>query len=132
MKRDIQSYIRKQPTQKLDKEDQIRIILEEFDFSLVNAVMTFLNWHWWRNDPNPGSPPIDRGVPTIDMLKENARYCLERVWNLPETDSHNYETGTGGFVATKSVYDGLKMLSLRFELTSWELDYDNVQNENYS
>ena len=40
-------------------------IIENFDFKRVHSVMEHLNWKW-----------IDKGVPSIDDLKDTARHLL--------------------------------------------------------
>jgi hypothetical protein len=107
----------------LGKEFQIETILEEVEFDKIRSVMIYLNWTWGLN----------REQPSIDKLKNVAKKLLESVWDMPEdNESSMCWTGTGGFVAYKQYFDGLKMLSLKFELTGWEFEYDDVQNENYS
>ena len=116
-------YSNGSPKQKLDKDFQIKVILEEVDFNQIYSVMTHLDWRWGLNGEQP----------SIDKLKSTAKDLLERVWNLPEEeDTSICWTGSGGFVAYKQYFDGLKMLSLKFELTGWEFEYDDVQNENYN
>lgn len=125
MYRDINRYLRPSdyPVQRLGKERQIEIILQETDFDKIHRAMVVLDWQWAY------SPT---GVPTIEEMKSQAKHYLEEVWNIPEDGiSEVYFTGSGGFMAYKYVIDGLKILSLKFELAGWEFDYDSVQSENY-
>lgn len=136
MSRDLQQYLRPNgsPKQRLGKDDQIRIILEEMDFDKIHKVMVFLDWVWVKPilDEHDGTHKFISAVPTIDELKTESKKWLEDVWNIPEReDVAIYSIGSGGLVAMKCVYDGLKMLSLTFELTNWEFDYNDVQSENY-
>lgn len=127
MKRNIKTYLYKNGIpnphqQHLSREDQIRIILEETNFDKINRVMTFLDWTWFSYN----------GVPTIEQLKTEAKRLLEDVYN----DSDDYEYPcitheTGGFVATRDMIDGIKMLSLDFVLTGWDFEYDDVTNAHY-
>lgn len=116
MNRSISPYIRK-PNQLLSGDDQIKIIMKEFDFEKVNRAMTLLDWQWFG---------VGR-VPTIEEIKEVANRLLNDVWNVDEDDSQFYTMGIGGLEAYKFVYDGLKYLELKFELCSWGLEYDDVQ-----
>ena len=124
--RNLQDYLRKNhPSQKIGKEDQIRIILEETDFEKIHNVMEYLNWCWMK------WPEMHFYLPSIEQLKQTAKDMLERVWDLDSEDFEYVFDSSGGFKAVKFTYDGLKMLSLHFELTGWEFDYEGVQSENY-
>jgi len=119
--RELLPYLKK-IEQKLGKEEQIKHILQETDFEKIHNVMVFLDWKW-----------VNCGVPTVARLKQKAKYHLEAAWDMEEDgESQHYYCGSGGFVARKMVYDGLKMLSLTFELAGWEMNYEDVQNEDYS
>ncbi len=135
MNRDIKKYLRPNgvPKQIMGRDDQIRIILEEMDFDKIHRTMVFLDWVWVKNEVDAnGRYDYKSAVPTIEDLKSDSKKWLEEVWNMPEReDAVIYSIGSGGLVAQKCVYDGLKMLSLTFELTKWEFDYDDVQSENY-
>lgn len=125
--RSLTPYLKK-INQVLGKEEQIKIIMREFDFEKVHGVMTFLGWKWWgaggHNQFN---------VPTIDEIKASSLYLLNEIWELPiDPESQINTLGSGGIMAERLNYDGLKMLSLRFELTGWSFDYDDVQSENYN
>lgn len=133
MQRDLQKYIRPNnlPKQVLGKEFQINDILEEFDFEKVHSVMVFLDWQYAK--PNPVTGVIEYYKPTIEDIKKSARKYLEHVWDMPTSeDAQVCHTGSGGFMAYRGFYDGLKILSLTFEIEEWGFDYDSVQSENYS
>lgn len=125
--RNLQDYLRKNnPSQKIGKEDQIRIILEETDFEKIHSVMEYLGWRWmaW--------PEMQYYAPSVETIKEKAKKLLEEVWNMhPQEDIEYLYISSGGLRATKLTYNGLKMLSLHFEITGWEFDYEGVQSENY-
>lgn len=125
--RNLQDYLRKNnSSQKIGKEEQIRIILEETDFKKIYDIMVYLDWGWFNWSE------MQYYIPRIEMLKEKAKSLLEQVWDMcPEEESEYLYICSGGFRASKMTYNGLKMLSLHFEITGWEFDYDGVQSENY-
>ena len=112
------------PVQRLNKDYQIEIIMDEFDWVRVHNVLTFLNWTWFRSN----SPT---GVPTIEEMKNAGRDYLERMWETEVTGENPQLncTGSGGLEAQRVIWDGLKILSLRFILSEWFFDYDDVQHE---
>jgi hypothetical protein len=114
----------KKPKQVIGRDEQIRVIMEETDFAKIHDTMTYLDWVWCNGD-------MTCSVPTIDMLKSNAISYLNAAWGFPDDDDEFYCTGSGGFMAYRFMYDGIKMLSLKFELTGWEFEYDEVTNEEY-
>lgn len=72
-------------------------IVEHFDFANVQKVMQFLNWTWAST----------AGVPSIEKLKETARYVLDSA--ITEYEKRGFpDTGmyceTGGFRATISKF----------------------------
>ena len=127
--RELAPYLRK-IEQKIGKDEQIKIILEETDFDKIFDVMNYLRWEWMYRDEDDN---VNFRVPDLETIKKTAKQCLEDVWNIEETgEDQFYFSGTGGFTAYKFVFDGLRCLSLKFELTGWNMDYEDVQNENYS
>jgi hypothetical protein len=112
-----------QDVQKLSREDQIKVILEETDFNKIQSVMTFLGWSWFD-----ASAP-DK-IPNVDELKEEAKRLLEDAYDDNNNESYSY-IATGGFTATRLMYDGIKMLSLDFSISGWNLSYYDVTSENY-
>ena len=48
-------------------KDRIELVMEQFDFEKVAAIMTLLDWKW---------SPLKR-VPTVDDLRETAKRLLE-------------------------------------------------------
>ena len=127
--RELAPYLRK-IEQKIGKDEQIQIILQETDFQKISDVMNFLRWEWLCVD-DAGYASF--GIPSLEIIKASAKRSLESAWDLEETgESQVYTSGSGGFTAYKFVFDGLKCLSLKFELTGWEMNYDDVQDENYN
>lgn len=125
--RSLTPYLKK-INQVLGKEEQIKIIMREVDFEKIHEVMTFLDWKWFRAGGHN-----QFNVPTIDEIKASSLYLLNEIWELPiDPESQINTLGSGGIMAERLNYDGLKMLSLRFELTGWSFDYDDVQSENYN
>lgn len=94
-------------------EEQIREIMEEFDFDNVWNTMNMLHWVWVSSN----------GVPDINQLKEAANR------NLHEAAKHFYNSdeqneilvGSGGFEATCNNYG----MRLRFVLEDWETKVDS-------
>lgn len=84
-----------------ERDEQIKVILEDFDFKKVHSTMTFLNWEWKFEN--------GRRVPSYQELEHNAKMQLRKAWESKE----NYEcVSLGGFEAVKM--DGV--LELRFVL----------------
>lgn len=73
---------------------QIELILNGFDFKSVHEYYVKTNWNW-----------INNGVPTIEKLKENAQYLLQKVYF---DTKESCMLGTGGFYAYKFSW-GLKL-----------------------
>lgn len=97
----------------MNLDTQIKIILNGIDFNKIQSVMDFLNWK------------IFGEIPSIDSLKTNATRLLTDAWNIEE----GYEIcalETGGMRVERFIYDGMKMLSFKFVLTSWGIEYDDV------
>lgn len=97
----------------MNLDTQIKIILNGVDFNKIQSVMDFLNWK------------IFGEIPSIDSLKANATRLLTDAWNIEE----GYEIcalETGGMRVERFIYDGMKMLSFKFVLTSWSIEYDDV------
>ena len=108
----------------MGKDRQIKYIMEGFDFERVHKAMTHLNWTW-RNTSIPQS------VPTIEELKNTAFRFLNEVWNESEDGSPVICHGAGGFMACRDIYDGHKIISLRFELSSYGFDIEDIKVINY-
>lgn len=70
-------------------KQQIKNILEEFDFKRVHDSMVALDWHYTDYHENKSY------IPDIQELKNTAQFCLERAvkYRLSET---------GGFLAVHS------------------------------
>ena len=134
MSRNLRKYLNPDENRQiLTKDDQIRIILEETNFDMIHRTMTFLGWGWLSNY-NADDRTFTEHIPDVDELKVESKKYLERIWNQPEDDTDELQflaTGSGGLIAKKWVYKGLRMLELKFELTGWDFDYQDVQSTNY-
>ena len=75
----------------MKKEEQINIILNDFDFNKIHSVMKFLDWRYIYSGNT-------RKVPSQDDIRNIARTCLEKVaYSKDEIDNF----ALGGFVADK-------------------------------
>lgn len=92
-------------------EQQIKNILEEFDFKHVHDSMVALDWHYTDYNENKSY------IPDIQELKNTARHCLEHAvkYQLSET---------GGFLA---VHSG-GVLNLYFVLEETMHDFYDLKN----
>ena len=107
------------PSGPMTKGAQIDFIISETDFEMIANTMTALSWAWWDGKIFT--------VPDVEKLKITARNMLIAVWDID--DSHQYtEQSTGGFKATRLIYDSIKILSLDFILSGCELSYEDVKN----
>lgn len=89
----------------MTEEQIIDDILDEFDFSKVQAVMAALNWTW--HDSN--------GVPTLGQLRKKARYLMKYC-----IGHSTFTTETGGFHVHKETYSEKPYYSLKFVVTDWD------------
>jgi hypothetical protein len=125
--RNLNDYIRKpvpKPQPKMDMDDQIKDILDCFNFKKVKMVMSSTNWNYAKYNHETGE--ITYYIPTLRKLKSNAKSLLKHVWEIhPPGESYSI-TATGGFEATCYESSGVKILDLKFVLTEWGLDYDIV------
>ena len=80
--------------------EQIKDIMENFDFVRVHKVMKFLDWKW---------TPYNR-IPTLHEIKESANNLLN------EYGKKVGGGGTGGFMV-RTYSDG--SIELVFEIASW-------------
>ena len=98
-------------------EDQKTVdeILDCFDFEKVHKVMRFLNWTWGFNHESP----------EIYELRKKARYLIKIVVSNLNTNTPEYETGTGGFSVSGRLYPGdtKKYIKLSFNIAEWD-NYD--------
>ena len=92
----------------MDKEfkRQTIEILENFDFSKIHDVMTFLNWKY-------AFSPIDDHVPTVQQLKFHAEAMLDFV-----SSNYTKHMTSGGFCVQKLITQKESRLKLSFELDS--------------
>lgn len=87
-------------------QQQIDIIMDNFDFGKVAKAMKALGWRWHGCD----------GVPEEPELRKEARRLLREV-----ADAEDFTgVSTGGFVAECHHYDEGKGLSLRFQIDDWD------------
>lgn len=87
--------------------DDLKQIMENFDFNKVHSVMKLLDWKWYSEHANGM-------VPTIDEMKECVCDLFE---SGMKQQSEDFEISTGGF--TLSLYNNC--LSLEFILESYEI-----------
>ena len=84
------------------KEQQIKEIVDNFDWAKVHKVMEALNWTWRDSED----------IPTIGELVTNASQLMSDVW---DKQGKAFSISSGGFVATFD--DGC--LGLTFEVESY-------------
>jgi hypothetical protein len=109
------------------KEEMVKYIFDNFDFTTCRRVMNFLNWEWHG-----------RGVPTLDMLRESAKHhiecaiagCLDR--NNNKSHHSPFFCASGGLkaTATRDKYGNLDFVELEFVLTDWSCDSGIVDDLN--
>ena len=92
-------------------KEQIKNILEEFDFKHVHDSMVALDWHYTDYHENKSY------IPDIQELKNTAQFCLERAVKYQFSE-------TGGFLA---VHSG-GVLNLYFVLEETMNDFSNLKN----
>jgi len=83
-------------------KEQIKLIMNDFDFKKIHSTMKFLNWKWSYENG-------EKKVPTVSDLISVAEFCLNKVANSTD-DSTTFNVG--GFEADKKD----NMLELRFIL----------------
>jgi len=91
----------------ISKEKHINYILDNFNFTEVNRVMTILDWHWWS--------AVNK-VPSVDELKKEAKRMLSDVY-----DNEYISSSTGGFKVTK-FEDHLELLFIISDYSSSNLN----------
>ena len=104
--------------QKINHQQAIDLVLENYDFAKVQSCMKALNWTW-RGAPSS---------PSIQELKTQAKLLLEYAYNRA-CDSWNkkqgkkkiqFTTATGGLEATCFKYkDGEIVFELKFIVSSF-------------
>lgn len=88
-------------------EEQIEEVMENFNFERVHSVMKYLKWSWHIE-----------GVPSIEMIKNEAKRLLIEVYNSCHKYGENqWSIATGGF---QVVYKVNKGFSLEFVIESWD------------
>lgn len=110
----------KEPVIIQKKELQINEILDNFDFQKVHQVMKYINHQWAK----PTNNEISFYIPSIERLKLTAIKLLNKIWDEEENEYCFY--ASGGFVATRLMYNGLKRLKLEFVLANWEIYFDEI------
>jgi len=123
----------------MDRDTQIKFILEDFNFENVAIAMDSVDWIWIKrlktsHDENGKSVinKMDITHPTADELRKTAYDLLKEVWDNSTDDERNARRGTGGLEARRDMVDGKRCLSLEFIFASWVMDYEAVINPNYS
>ena len=90
-------------------DEQLKLVFDEFNFESVHKVYKLLNLPWYSYQTG------EYYIPSIDDLKETAKKLLIEAWNSDElTWVGRYTTSTGRLVASRSIFDGIKMLELEF------------------
>jgi hypothetical protein len=86
----------------MKKKEQIKIVLDEFDFKKIHLAMSAVNWKW----------RFDNGsrVPSYQELEHNAKLQLEKVADCKEESA---VIELGGFEASK--HNGILQLRFIFE-----------------
>lgn len=96
--------------------EQINIILSEFDFVKVQKVMKALNWKWQKYS----EPDKFKGYhPTLIDLTQSARSLLHQCCGELLT-KHEYVVSCGGFEAYRAGYT----LSLKFIVEEQDTHYE--------
>jgi hypothetical protein len=99
--------------QKLNKQQTVEKLLQNFDFDKVHRVMKSTNWKWW-------DASTEDGVPSVGHLVLQAKYLLDETYNKVAAGENNYSLSTGGFEATARKYEyGEIVLNLKFVVTSF-------------
>lgn len=91
-------------------KQQIKNILEEFDFGRVQKAMKALNWKYWTSD-------FKEYIPDIQELKNTAQHCLEHAIKC------NFSKN-GGFLATHE----FGVLNLYFVLEETFFETSDLKN----
>ena len=120
--KELKKRKKNKPEYVMSRDRQIKIILEEVDFVKIYQVMEFTKWTWFST----GS----KQSPTVDEIKSTSIRLLKDIWECEE-GMPIVSLGTGGLVATREIYDGKRSLELRFVITSWGFDNDDIQSPNY-
>jgi hypothetical protein len=68
------------------RQEQIKTILEDMDFSKIQSVMEHLGWTW--EDSESG----EKRVPNVEELSVAAEHCINKAW-----ESENKMFNSGGF-----------------------------------
>jgi hypothetical protein len=101
----MECILGKLPSSKLpDYDEQVKEIMECFEWSTVRSVMVHLNWTWCGN----------KKPPTINKMKDTARKLLSEAWQYKGVSI------TGGFNAEYCEGE----LRLSFEVDSWPPNFN--------
>jgi hypothetical protein len=93
-----------------DYDTKIKYIMDHFNFFKVQDAMIALDWKWQHlNDPHDQTCR----VPTIERMKETARYLLYKA--ATEKERH---WGTGGFEARRFMSGELSLMFVLAEYHS--------------
>ena len=119
--KELKNRKKNKPEYVMSRDRQIKIILEEVDFVKIHQVMTQLKWTWYHSGQT---------TPSIVEIKEFSIKLLKDIWKSEE-GIPVVILGTGGLVATRQIYEGMKTLELRFDISSWGFDNEDIQSPNY-
>ena len=104
----------------LNYQEQLRIILNEFDFDEASMLYNRMNYTWYHSNNQP---------PTASEIKRNAKRLLSDAWGADESLlSHEYTVSTGRLEVSRYIWDGIKILGLKLVAVESVLDYDWVVN----
>lgn len=120
---DINNEINDRKLKKIDLmtiDEQIYWILIDMDFELIERTLN--NMKSYKNNPTT----------TYELISEG-KELLRRVAYSGQGDYVTSSISTGYFQAKRDIYDGVLCLSLKFVISSWDMEYDFVTNpDNYS
>jgi len=115
----------------LNKDEQIKIILEEFDFNHAHRVFKSMGYTLFMGNiddvTNITNMNIGSEIPSEEYLRDLCKRLLNEVWDMEESEYYSCSSiGTARFKASRGIYNGYKILGLEFIPISMVLDYDWV------
>ena len=97
----------------LGKEEQVKTIIDNFDFEKVQKTMKALKWTWYDSDETPS---YGRLVNTATDLLLSAYSEAVRSYGMQTTT-----LATGGFCVTTRRFESDIYLELTFQVTSTDM-----------
>ena len=89
------------------EQDEIDIIMDNFDFYKIKKVMDILDWRWTSLEGQSG-------VPLIAEMRSTSRRLLKKAIENTKITSNKSIVATGGFVAEAHIEDENLYLNLSF------------------